>query len=302
MSINIEKIINSDFITYEGNDFRICFCSNGASIYSYSYKGHEWFFSPLDKSLFLNSKGFYGKTLGPIAGRYKLNNKVICHGGDNSISFMEFEYTYSINEDDFEIEFRLSLDKENTFYGNHCSYIVTYKVNENGEILIQYKIKAKEDTYASLSLHSYFNFLEEDVRNLKAKIKANEVSILNDDLSIKGFSKIGKAFDFKSPKLLKETYVEKENLTTRGHYLKGVNYPARIEDKGCALEIDSSFPSALIYLDSAPVGVIGLNNRKEKQFSCFVFEPEIDPENKDELLIKSNTFKSNWIKLSFFNN
>ena len=141
MSINIEKIINSDFITYEGNDFRICFCSNGASIYSYSYKGHEWFFSPLDKSLFLNSKGFYGKTLGPIAGRYKLNNKVICHGGDNSISFMEFEYTYSINEDDFEIEFRLSLDKENTFYGNHCSYIVTYKVNENGEILIQYKIK-----------------------------------------------------------------------------------------------------------------------------------------------------------------
>lgn len=43
MSINIEKIINSDFITYEGNDFRICFCSNGASIYSYSYKGHEWF-------------------------------------------------------------------------------------------------------------------------------------------------------------------------------------------------------------------------------------------------------------------
>ena len=178
---------------------------------------------------------------------------------------MEFEYTYSINEDDFEIEFRLSLDKENTFYGNHCSYIVTYKVNENGEILIQYKIKAKEDTYASLSLHSYFNFLEEDVRNLKAKIKANEVSILNDDLSIKGFSKIGKAFDFKSPKLLKETYVEKENLTTRGHYLKGVNYPARIEDKGCALEIDSSFPSALIYLDSAPVGVIGLNNQKEKQ-------------------------------------
>ena len=215
---------------------------------------------------------------------------------------MEFEYTYSINEDDFEIEFRLSLDKENTFYGNHCSYIVTYKVNENGEILIQYKIKAKEDTYASLSLHSYFNFLEEDVRNLKAKIKANEVSILNDDLSIKGFSKIGKAFDFKSPKLLKETYVEKENLTTRGHYLKGVNYPARIEDKGCALEIDSSFPSALIYLDSAPVGVIGLNNQKEKQFSCFVFEPEIDPENKDKLLIKSNKAKSNWIKLSFFNN
>ena len=302
MSINIEKIINSNFITYEGNSFRVCFCSNGASIYSYSHKGHEWFFSPLDKSLFLNSKGFYGKTLGPIAGRYKLNNKVICHGGDNSISFMEFEYTYSINEDDFEIEFRLSLDKENTFYGNHCSYIVTYKVNENGEILIQYKIKAKEDTYASLSLHSYFNFLEEDVRNLKAEIKANEVSILNDDLSIKEFNKIGMAFDFKNPKLLKETYVEKENLTTRGHYLKGVNYPARIEDKGCALEIDSSFPSALIYLDSAPVGVIGLNNQKEKQFSCFVFEPEIDPENKDKLLIKSNKAKSNWIKLSFFNN
>lgn len=302
MSINIEKIINSDFITYEGNDFRICFCSNGASIYSYSYKGHEWFFSPLDKSLFLNSKGFYGKTLGPIAGRYKLNNKVICHGGDNSISFMEFEYTYSINEDDFEIEFRLSLDKENIFYGNHCSYIITYKVYENGEILIQYKIKAKEDTYASLSLHSYFNFLEEDVRNLKARIDAEEVSILNDDLSIKEFSKVSKAFDFKSPKSLKETYVEKENLTTRGHYLKGVNYPVRIEDNGCALEIDSSFPSALIYLDSAPVGVIGLNNQKEKQFSCFVFEPEIDPENKDKLFIKSNTAKSNWIKLSFFNN
>lgn len=302
MSINIEKIINSDFITYEGNDFRICFCSNGASIYSYSYKGHEWFFSPLDKSLFLNSKGFYGKTLGPIAGRYKLNNKVICHGGDNSISFMEFEYTYSINEDGFEIEFRLSLDKENTFYGNHCSYIITYKVYENGEILIQYKIKAKEDTYASLSLHSYFNFLEEDVRNLKARIDAEEVSILNNDLSIKEFSKVSKAFDFKSPKSLKETYVEKENLTTRGHYLKGVNYPVRIEDNGCALEIDSSFPSALIYLDSAPVGVIGLNSQKEKQFSCFVFEPEIDPENKDKLLIKSNKAKSNWIKLSFFNN
>lgn len=302
MSINIEKTNKSNFITYGGNNFRICFCSNGASIYSYSYKGHEWFFSPLNKSIFLNSKGFYGKTLGPIAGRYKLNNEVICHGGINSISFMEFEYTYSINEGDFQIEFRLNLDKEEAFYGNHCKYIVTYKVNENGEILIQYQIEAKEDTYASLSLHSYFNFLEEDVRNLKARIDAEEVSILNDDLSIKGFSKVSEAFDFKKPKLLKETYVEKENLTTRGHYLKGVSYPIRIEDKECALEIDSSFPSALIYLDSAPVGVIGLNNQKEKQFSCFVFEPEIDPENKDELLIKSNKAKSNWIKLSFFNN
>lgn len=301
MAIKIEKVNKSSFITCEGNSYKVCFSSCGASIYSYSHKGHDWFFSPLDKNIFLGSNGFYGKTLGPIAGRYKYNGEVICHGGTNSISFEEFDYQYFENSNSFRIEFSLCLNKGNMFYGNQCNYRIIYETNESGEILINYEIEAKEDTYASLSLHSYFLFDVDDIRNLVAKIDANEVSILNDDLSIKEFAKITKAFDFKTPKPLKETYAEKENLTTRGHYLKSVSYPVWVSGNQTKLVIDSSFPSALIYLDSAPIGELGINNKKEKQFSCFVFEPEIDPENKEELLIKANAKKKNWIKLSFYN-
>lgn len=301
MGTKIEKVGRSSFIRYSGHDFEVCFCSCGASIYSYSFKGHEWFFAPLDKNIFLTSRGFYGKTLGPIAGRYKNNGQVICHGGGRSLSFREFDYSMEEKQGVFIIEFKIDVDEEGDFYGNHTSYNVTYEARENGQIMVRYKICPKEDTYASLSLHSYFYFDKEDVRDLKAEIEARGVSLLNDDLSINRFVPVSEAFDFKTPKLLKETYVEKENLTTRGHYLKNVRYPIRVEGEKCGLTIDSSFPSALIYLDSAPVGEIGLSGQKEKQFSCFVFEPEIDPSDKEELLIKANQEKTNWIKLRFDN-
>ena len=302
MAVKIEKVNKSSFITCEGNNYKVCFSSCGASIYSYSYKGHDWFFSPIDKNIFLDSNGFYGKTLGPIAGRYKYKGEVICHGGKHSISFEEFDFRYFEKGDSLRIEFNLCLNKDGVFYGNHCNYKITYEVSERGEILINYEIEAREDSYASLSLHSYFLFDVDDIRNLVAKIDADEVSILNNDLSIKKFVKVANAFDFKTPKLLKETCKEKENLTTRGHYLKGITYPIWVKGEQVKLVIDSSFPSGLIYLDSTPVGVIGTGNKKEKQFSCFVFEPEIDPENKEELLIKANTKKTNWIKLAFYNN
>lgn len=301
MGTKIEKIGDSSFIRYLHKDIEVCFCSCGASIYSYSLRGHEWFFSPLDKNSFLSSKGFYGKTLGPIAGRYKTNGQVICHGGDHSLSFREFAYSFIEKQNGFFIEFRIDVDEDTSFYGNHTSYIVDYEVGENGQILVRYKIAPKEDTYASLSLHSYFCFDKEDVRDLTAEIEARQVSLLNEDLSIRGFVPVSEAFDFKTPKQLKETIVEKENLTICGHYLKNVRYPIRVEGDKCKLSIDSSYPSALIYLDSAPVGEVGLKKQKEKQFSCFVFEPEIDPSDKEELLIKANQERTNWILLCFDN-
>ncbi len=299
MDTKIETINESTLIHYSGHNVKACFCSCGASIYSYSFHRHEWFFSPLDKSAFLTSRGFYGKTLGPIAGRYKIGDQVICHGGDHSLSFREFDYSLEEKKDTFVIEFKLNVDDSGSFYGNHTSYVVTYEVNEYGQIMIRYKICPKEDTYASLSLHSYFCFDKDDVRELQAEIEAEQVSVLNDDLSINHFAPVSEAFDFKVPKLLKETTVEKENLTTRGHYLKNVKYPIRVKGDKCGLTIDSSFPSALIYLDSAPVGEIGFHQQKEKQFSYFVFEPEIDPSDKEELLIQANQERTNWIKLCF---
>lgn len=301
MGVEIEKVGSSSFISYKGKNYDVCFCSNGASIYSYTYKGHAWFFSPIDKSHFLSSKGFYGKTLGPIAGRYKIGDKVICHGGERSLSFREFDYSYEIKDNSFLIEFHLNVNDDCEFYGNHVSYNVIYEVNEEGEILVNYRLLPYEDTYASLSLHSYFTFDKEDVRELEARIDSEEVSILNDDLSINHFAPSSAAFDFKTKKKLSHTYIEKENLTMRGHYLKGVAYPVEIKGDKCALTIDSSFPSALIYLDSAPIGEIGLSRQMEKQFSCFVFEPEIEPSNKEELLIKKGQEKTNWIKLQFVN-
>lgn len=301
MGVAIEKVGSSSFIHYKGKNYEVCFCSNGASIYSYAYKGHSWFFSPIDKKAFLSSKGFYGKTLGPIAGRYKIGEKVICHGGDHALSFREFDYSYKATDQLFLIEFSLFVDEDSSFYGNHVSYKVIYEVDEEGEILVNYHLLPETDTYASLSLHSYFLFDKEDIRELNARIDAKEVSILNDDLSIHHFAPVSEAFSFKVMKQLKSTYVEKENLTTRGHYLRGVKYPAEIQGDRCGLTIASSFPSALIYLDSAPVGEIGLSRQKEKQFSCFVFEPEVDPSNKEELLIKAKETKSNWIKLIFHN-
>lgn len=300
MGIRIEKIRHSTFLYFSNKTVRACFSSCGASIYSYSFLGHEWLFSPLDKRCFLSSKGFYGKTLGPIAGRYKTNGTVICHGGEHSLSFQEFDYFYEEKESHFMIEFHLDVDEKEAFYGNHSTYIVRYEIEETGEIFVQYKIIPREDTYASLSLHCYFCFAEEDIRELKAKIPAEKVSILNKDLSISSFVPVTKAFDFKEEKQLKETYIEKENLAVCGHYLKNVFYPIFIEGNKQRLMIDSSFPDGLIYLDSAPVGEVGLNKRKEKRFSCFVFEPEINPSDKDRLFIKANEERTNWIRMRFY--
>lgn len=300
MGIKIEKIGRSSFLYFANRKVHVCFSSCGASIYSYSFLGHEWFFSPLDKRRFLSSKGFYGKTLGPIAGRYKTNDTVICHGGEHSLSFQEFDYLYEEKEGRFMIEFHLDVDEKESFYGNHSTYIVRYEIDEAGEIFAQYKIIPTEDTYASLSLHSYFCFSEEDVRELKAKISAEKVSVLNKDLSIFSFIPVTKAFDFKEEKQFKETYVEKENLTVCGHYLKNVSYPMFVEGKEQRLMIDSSFPDGLIYLDSAPVGEVGLNKQKEKQFSCFVFEPERNTFDKEKLFIRANEERTDWIRIHFY--
>lgn len=304
--LNIEiKDEEYELINVKNDILDVTFSTLGASIYSLKIFNHNFLLAPDDINRFFVSKGYYGKTLGPIAGRYNTldygskDKNIILHGGENGLSFKKFNYEIKITKSTFKLIFTYKMDESNhDFIGNHAIYVVEYIIRNSNTIKVIHKIKALEDTYASLSTHFYFCLNEKDIRNTYLRLKAKKVSKLSSDFLIKGFTTNLENLNFNKFKLLKDELKESSPLLEKGQHYKSVTYPITIKDKEYEVDISSTYKDALLTIDQLPNGEICQKEREDK-YRAYIIEPEIVPINKKELYLPKRKIRKQIIKYTF---
>lgn len=301
--------IKNEFIEITTDKMNVILCTIGAAIYRLKAFNHDFLLSCDDREEFLYSKGYYGKTLGPIAGRYNLKDYengidediVILHGDINGLSFKKFDYKINKNDNRIKVTFTHKLDiKNKDFNGNHVLYKVINIINNDKEqLLIRHEIKAYKDTYASLSTHSYFVLNDANkCLDYKMKLTAENRSIVKDNYLIESVVPIDDGFNFKTLKTIKHEIKKNPKLLSKGQYFYNKDKDIIIKDDKYKIIIRSDYKDVLLTLDQLPVGTI-FNNKKEDKFDAIVIENEIAPNQKEELFIKAKQTRKHYIKYIF---
>ena len=146
------------------------------------------------------------------------------HGGLVGFDKVMWEAEEFKNEDEVGVKLHyLSPDMEEGFPGN-LDVVVTYTLNDDNELKIDYEATTDEKTVVNLTNHSYFNFtgdLSQDILGHVVMINANTFVPVNDNLIPVGELKpvADTPFDFTEPTVVgKRIDAEDPQILTAGGY------------------------------------------------------------------------------------
>ncbi|PKK98235.1 MAG: hypothetical protein CVV57_08190 [Tenericutes bacterium HGW-Tenericutes-2] len=315
MLISKSSIITSKgeilFVTLENNQgFKLVLCSYGASIYQVIYTNDDGVEQLLNLTPeyiedFLVSPAYFGKTVGRVSGRlFGPNFKILdqtyplklakgetsmLHGGKKGFSFQNFEFlSESITDDSASVVFFYeSHDQEEGFPGNLKVY-VTYELNNENQIVIDYDAISDQDTLLNMTNHVYFNLSDsfETIDSHELMINSNQYVELDGEFRFKRVNDVeGSLFDFRAKKspselsnALKST--KQKGIDTIFLLQKGSNYAARLEhpQSNIGLDIFTTYPSVVIYTYqySTNKKLIGIDD--DGAYRGITFEGEYAPE------------------------
>ena len=286
MKTSIKKIDNVSFISIDNlKGMSIVLSSFGASIYQLEltnkYKVKESIIlTTTSLNEFYYNDGYHGKSVGRFSGRidkgkckindieYNLdinwNNVNSLHGGNSSISFVNFDYEIKKEENYVDVIFTY-LEKEDKLPGD-VSYKITYRIFKNkNEFTIFFNALTNKDTIVNLTNHTYFNLIgngTDSILNHKLKLNCDKYTNLNNELITTSIDKVNKVMDFqRSHKIGK--FVEDESLqkhTAFGYdhcFIKKDLAKDEIAILSCSkskrkLTIKTSYPNIVIYTCNYP--------------------------------------------------
>jgi len=154
-------------------------------------------FDKLDQ--YLGNDPCFGATIGRFANRirnarfsigdsiYVLtanDNRHCIHGGFNGFHTKVWDYEVIQSDTSAGVKFHyLSIDGEEGFPGNLNSY-VTYSLNDNNEIAINFRAETDKPTHVSFTHHSYFNLtgLKDQIFDHQVKIDADHYLGIDEDI------------------------------------------------------------------------------------------------------------------------
>ncbi|MGL5765813.1 MAG: aldose epimerase family protein [Sarcina sp.] len=142
---------------------------------------------------YFENKSYYGATIGRTAGRIadgevRINNKDIklnknyitsqCHGGNEG--FNKKFWTVKAVESNFEskLHFYYTSDDGEENYTGKVEVEVTFTLNNDNELKIEYKAKSDKDTLVNMTNHSYFNLSG----NYKYGIENHDLYVSSDSI------------------------------------------------------------------------------------------------------------------------
>ena len=175
MTISEKRLHNSTFINIKNDvGLEIELCSMGAAIYSIRYGERLLTFAPEDKELFLHNLGYYGKTVGRIAGRvkdgllkihdktYQLDinehGKNTLHSGKASWAFVDFKFEIKEEKDGINIIFtHFSKALEGGFPGDAFATITYFVYFDKPQFELIHHVDVSEDTIIALTNHAYYS-------------------------------------------------------------------------------------------------------------------------------------------------
>lgn len=267
-----------ELITLESEKMSVDLTSYGAAIYQILFEDHEMLLSPVDLNQFLKSTAYYGKTVGRVSGRlvvpsYQIDEKSYIvepvgakktnlHGGKVGFSFKNFDI---INEEvtpqAVSVTMRyMSLDGEENFPG-HLTLHVTYTLNNQNELRIDYDALSDKDTLCNITCHPYFNFQKKKTKifNHVLSVQANQyLNIDSDYLFISKDDVTGTPYDFRKQSNLGKRIQQVINTPFRGFdHCWILNQSEKQVDlfdaeSKLGMTIDTSYPSIVMYTHNIP--------------------------------------------------
>lgn len=222
-----ENLSVFDMITNHG--LSVSLIPIGASIQKIALKDADG--EEIQMALGSPSAGFYsecpvyaGATLAPNAGRIQggllsMDGRKVAltandgpnqlHGGPHNLSNRLWEtVSISQNYDSASILFKTALPDDVDGYPGNRNFFVRYTLEDSGWLSIRYMAETDAPTYINMSNHTYWNLsgdfsksgLDQELTVYAANVCFNDASHLPQDL----VSVAGTAFDFRSPRILRE--------------------------------------------------------------------------------------------------
>ncbi|HBM69966.1 MAG TPA: hypothetical protein DD377_00915 [Firmicutes bacterium] len=229
MKINDQKHFGSDFITFDNeNGFVVTLSSIGAGIVDITYLNTKVISRPKDYQIYLgNNGGYYGKTIGPIAGRVKngiilvggKENKLDLNEGNNSLhsgsicfAFAPFLYQIKEEKDCFIIVFSYLFKGKKEKFEADIDAKISYKIFKDKPILeYYYELVPNLDCPVNITNHSYFNLNGKgNILSHFLELKSSKVVIYDEELIPKQIKDVDKVFDFRNKKKIGEDILNKE--------------------------------------------------------------------------------------------
>ena len=294
-SFTKEDILFTEVINDLG--FKVVLANLGASIFL--VRDHQYV---LNRSVY-NIKDFkekdcyYGKTIGPIAGRIKngevkIDDKVYqfllnegdnaLHGGDYGLSKCAFSRKITNNNDiAFSIQYEFLKKKKVNGLPDKTKYIISYYLSAKENILLcDMRAIPYNNTVISLTNHSYFCLGEDNIKNLILHVPSHKFLHPNpNDLLMEEERDIIPCLDFNKKKPIfrdiADKYLQESKTKGYDHFfiLDKKGDPITLENKYVKMEIISDFDGAQIYSDNYADGIEVLNS-EDKFHRAVAIEPE----------------------------
>jgi len=200
------------------------------------------------------------------------NHPHFLHGGDDSLSFRNFQYEIEKNIDD-ETVIRFFHRYHTTYLPGVAEVNVRYTIR-NGEILLTFDVTSDQLTLCNLTNHSYFNLdgdFTDTIKHHELELPCNQVVLINQDFIGKQIINVKNTFyDFQklTPVLKRVEGIRLSQDPAFGldHYFlfEGgkQSRPIRLHSHqtGIELSVTTSYPGVTVYSTNFPSQKpIGLN-------------------------------------------
>ncbi len=324
MKVSVKrKLVNKKLVKFitlvNKNNFKVTLCDFGAAIYSISYlhEDNEEFLSLTPKSLkdFMYSSQYYGKAIGPVAGRIKegrftiedkeyqieLNSKgCTLHSGTEGFSFKKFKTKVNKSRDYASVVFSIvSNHLENGFPGRVKAQFI-YTVNDaNDDLDIDFIANTNQTTIINLTSHAYFNLdnNENDILDHHLIINASKVGHMEENLVVDRYVEVPPCLDFQKEKVIKEDLFDSGLIVEPWEGYDHVyalnehdlNEPQVIlKGKRRTMEIFTTYPGLVFYSCNYPSYVKLINCEEEKLFQAVALETQLLSGDVESMILRPN--------------
>ncbi len=268
----------------------------GAGMYSFLIEGKQMLAAPKDYLTYAHSKSYYGKFVGPIAGRIENGNIVVgekacrlpinegsnsLHSGSLCYAFSPFEY--EIKETDVSTTVIFAKKFSSCFgqYNANVDASISYTLDQENDT-ISIVMSAIPDIAAPINLtnHAYFCLGQESIYPCLLKLRQKEVAVYHEGMLLARFEKPLEELDFSKGKTVGKDILAPSLVSSVG----GLDHAFLLEEgeapqatligKDYVLEVTTDAPCFQIYATNYPVsGQKMLLGNEDSKGSGITFEP-----------------------------
>lgn len=274
--------------------------SFGAGIYEIRYDGQPMTIAEKDVALYLRSGGYFGKTVGRLAGRVKngillyrgktyqlgINDgKNSLHGGPGGLSFQLFKEAVMEEKGSTSVIYSYLSEDGEMGYPGAVDFAVRYRIYESEpRIDITLSALSDRDTPINMTTHTYFNLGgSPTILGESLQIKATGEARYDGEMVPIGKEALRNCTDFRVPKLIGKDikdpsiYEPATHGYDHGYYLGKHPYEEPVctmKGNGFRLDLLTDAPCLQAYSDNFPrLGVMLSNGNKEQENSAIAIEP-----------------------------